>query len=568
MVEEDNSIEADKSRLRIWLVGIVVALAVLAGLVWLARPVYRHYKESRSQAQAQAFLAKGDFRNALLSARQTLNLNSTNVAAWRIMATLADISHSPAALDWLRRIEQADPRVTNKLQLAMTALRYQSSPFPLTTQILDELAPVATNLASYQVTAASLALSLRRMNEAETHLEIAAKLDPTNQLFELNLAVVRLAFTNEAKTVPARAVLEKFRTDATLGAVALRALVVDRLANKDAATAENYSTQLLAKPQATLSDQLLQLGILRQLARDNFGDRLRSVQQSAATNAPAVAQVAEWMQANELLAEDIYWLTNLPAAIRSQPLVRVALADAYLQSGDWHALHEITSKNDWEEMNFLRLALAAKAWSQLGVQQSADSNWGSAISAAGNRYGALTTLLGLTERWKLPREREVLLKLITEKFPRERWAQEALEQLYVANGNTVELNSLYAKLFAALPANLVLKNNLAFTSLLLKTNVAKASQFAAENFSANTNPVTASTYAFALYLQGRMKDGLAVLQQLDRSQTEQPDVALYYSILLRANGETDGAKNFLKIARTKTQWLPEENQLLQAAGEF
>jgi hypothetical protein len=258
----------------------------------------------------------------------------------------------------------------------------------------------------------------------------------------------------------------------------------------------------------------------------------------------------------------------LPAVLRAQSPVRVVLADAYLQSGDWRALHEFTAKDDWGEMNFLRLALAARAWSQLGAQQSADSNWGSAVSEAGNRYGALTTLLGLTERWQLPHERAILLRRIAEKFPRELWAQVALEQFYVATGNTAELNSLCAKLFAALPENLELKNNLAFTSLLLKTNLAKAYQWAAEDYAATTNnPVAASTYAYALYLQGRSNEGLAVLQTMDRSQLQLPDVALYEGLLLRASGDTNAARAFLKIARTKSQWLPEEKQLLSAAGE-
>ncbi len=566
--EHDSSIETDRERFRFWWVCIIVTLAVLAGAAWFARPFYRQFKEQREETQAQAFLAKGDFRNALLSARQTLNLNPTNVAACRVMASLADISHSLAALDWLQRLAQAEPNIENKLQLAAAGLRYQNPPFPLTAQILDELAPVATTLPSYQVTAASLALSLRQFRDAETHFEIAAKLEPTNQLLELNLAVLRLAFTNETKVAQSRAMLEKFRTDANLGPAALRALVVDRLAHQDAATAEAYSTQLLANAGVTLSDQLQHLGILRALDRNDFGDCLRSVQQKEATNAPFVAQVAEWMQSKELVSDEVQWLTNLPAALRSQLPVRLALADVYLQSGDWRALHDSTAKDDWEEMNFLRLALAARAWSQLGAQQSADSNWRSAISEAGNRYGALTTLLGLAERWKLPHEREVLLERIVEKFPHERWAQEALAQLYVANGNTAELNMLYAKLFAAFPDNLGWKNNLAFTSLLLKTNVASACQYAAEDFVVNTNPVTASTYAFALHLQGRTKEGLAVLKKLDTSQLELPDVALYNGILLLANGDTNDARTFLKIARTKTQWLPEEKQLLTAAGEF
>ena len=560
----------ENNRVWLWTTASVVVLLALAAAAWFGRDFYRNFKEQRSLAQAQAFLAQGDFRSALLSARQTLQLNPTNVPACRVMAAVADLSHSPAVLDWQRRVVQTEPTIENKLLLASSGLRYQNPPYPLTAQILDELAPAATNLASYQVVAASLALNRRRLAEAETHFETAAKLDPTNQLYALNLAIVRLEATNATQAVPARAVLENLRTDANLGLPALRALVVDRLAHRDVAAANNYSTQLLANAQATLPDRLQHLGILRQLKAESFSARLLAVQQATATNASAAAEVAGWMQANNLVAEELQWLTNLPTAFQAQPPVRLALADAYLQSADWRTLRDFAAKGNWEETDFLRLALLSHAWSELDVKPVADSNWGSAVTAAGNRYSALTTLLGLAEKWKLFREREDLLQRLVEKFPRERWAQQALAQLYLVAGNTAGLNQLYAKLFSIFPRDVGIKNNLAATSLLLKTNLPQAGQWAAEIYAIATNdPVIASTYAFALHLQGRTRDGLTVMEKLDPQLRQRPDAALYYGVLLTATGATNEAAPYLKIARTKTDWLPEEKRLLStAAGEF
>jgi tetratricopeptide (TPR) repeat protein len=562
--------DQEKNRWWIWSAVIVVVLLAVAATAWFGRSAYKNYKERRSQAQAQAFLAKGDFRSAVLSARQALQLNPTNVPACRIMAASADLSHSPTMLDWQRRIVLTEPTIENKLLLASSSLRYQSFPFPLATQILDELTPAATNLASYQVVAASLALSLRRLDEAENHFETATKLDPTNQLYELNLAILRLGSTNATKVVPSRAVLENLRSDANLGPPALRALVVDRIMHRDAAGAENFSTQLVASAQATVADRLQHLGILRQRQSADFAIRLQAVQQSAVTNALAVAEVAAWMQANNLLAEDLRWLTNLPAGLQSQPAIRLSLANGYLQSADWTTLRDFASKGNWEEMEFLRLALVARAWSQLDMKQMAESNWAAAVNAAGSRFGALTTLLGLTEQWKLPHEREALLQWMIEKFPRERWAQHALEELYLAAGDTANLQQLYAKLFAVFPQDIGLKNNLAATCLLLKTNLPLACKWAEEVYAGRTNDlIVASTYAFALHLQGRTPDGLAVLRKLDDRLLRQPDAALYYAVLLAATGATNEAAPYLKIARTKTQWLPEEKRLLsKAAGEF
>jgi len=540
-----------------------MVLVILAAMAWFGRSAYRHYKEKHDLAQAQAFLATGDYRNALLSARQTLLLNPTNVPACRIMSELADISHSPAVLDWLRRIVENEPTVENKLAWATAGLRYQNPPFPLTAQILDELAPEATNLAAYQMVAASLALGTHQLGMAETHMAMAAKLDPTNQLYELNLAVMQLGSTNEAKTTSSREVLEKMSVGGKYELPALRSLIVDRQAHHDWTAAENYSTRLLASPRANLDDQLQHLGILKQLQSTNFALQLQSVQQQSATNGLAVALVSKWMQGNGMAVENIAWLTGLPPQLQVQQPVRLALSDAYVQNGDWRTLRDFTSRGNWDDMEFLRLALVAQAWSQLGIPQVADSNWGAAINACDGRFGALTALLGLAEQWKLPDRQEKILQQIVQRFPRERWAVRALEQSYLTAGNTAALQQLYARILPVFPADTGLKNNLAATCLLLNTNVPQACQWAAEAYAQTTNDVVVtSTYAYALHLEGRTAEGLAIFQKMDAAHLEQPAAALYYGVLLAAAGETNQAAPFLQIARNYSHWLPEEQRLL------
>src|ERR1039458_4361826 len=187
MAEPQNTFYEDRRRFWILTAVIVAVLLMLAVAGWLGRSAYRHFKEKREQAQAQAFLAKGDYRSARWRPRQTLQFNPPNVPACRVMAALAELSHSPSALDWQRRIVQTEPSIGNKLLLAAAGLRYQNPAFLLHAPILAELAVTATNLASYQVVAASLALSTRRLADAEAHFETAASLEPTNQLYELNL---------------------------------------------------------------------------------------------------------------------------------------------------------------------------------------------------------------------------------------------------------------------------------------------------------------------------------------------------------------------------------------------
>jgi len=562
----DDSIEGDRRRFQIWVAGSLIGLVVLAVAGWFGRIPYRHFKEKRAATQAQAFLVNRDYLNATLSARQALMLDPTNVPACRVMATVADLSHSPATLDLLRRMVQAEPTLENKLRLAEAGLRYQNAPYPLSAQILEELAPLGTNVAAYQVDAARLALSTRRLTDAETHFAAAAALEPTNQSFKLNLATVRLARPNDPQAGAARSVLEQMRADTNFAPAALRSLVADRLVHKDLAAARDYSAQLVAYPQSEVADRLQQLEILQQLKSGDFAARLKAVQNSSATNAPAVAQVAAWMRANGLLAGSISWLTNLPASVRCQSPVRLALAESYLQNADWRILREFAGQGNWDDIEFLRLAILSRAWSQLDMKPVADSNWGSAVNEAGNHYGALMTLLGLTEEWKLPRERADLLARIVEKFPKEHWAQQDLAQSYFSDGKTVELHQLYARLLSLFPKDDSFKNNLAATALLLKTNLPQAGQWAEEAYAAKTNdPAYASTYAFALHLQGHTREGLAILRKLDARLLRRPDAALYFGVLLATTGATNEAMPYLQIARAQGHLLPEEQQLLATA---
>src|ERR1017187_6099230 len=107
----------DENRfLKFWiLAGVVMFLALAA---FPGRSVYRHIKEKHGVAQAQVFFSKGDYRNAWLSVRQALLVNSNNIQACLMMAELSDAAHSPATLDWRQRVVKLSPAITNKLLLA------------------------------------------------------------------------------------------------------------------------------------------------------------------------------------------------------------------------------------------------------------------------------------------------------------------------------------------------------------------------------------------------------------------------------------------------------------------
>ncbi len=552
-----------KRRIQLALVALVLVLVAGAGF-WLGRPAYRHWKERRLADKAQTFMAKGDYRNASLSAREVLMLNPSNLAACQVMASLAEMAGSPVLLDWRRRIAEVSPTTENRLSLASTALRLQGPPYPLAAQILDDLRAGATNLPGFHVVSAELAIRLHELDEAELHLAAAARLEPTNEVYKLNLATLHLGSTNAAIAAEGRAVLEGLRQSTTLGTVALRSLATDALRRQDLAAATTWSDQLIANPRCTAEDRLQHLDLLSRDKGPGFMSYLESLKQRATTNVVEVGGLSTWLIQHERADEALRWLTNLPPAVRTQQPVPLATTEAYIALTNWPAVQTSLADQRWAELEFMRLAFLSEAALQK-KEMSASSLWRSAVREAGERLGALGMLLNLAETWQRGEDKADLLWHLYQRHPGERWTLRELGRLYQAEGNTRGLNKLFGVLADLNPKDFEVRNNLAATSLLLRLNVTKTYELARQLHTEQPDhAIIASTYAFALYLRGNAKEGLAVLQKLKPEALENPSIALYYGLLLSASGQPAQARKYLDLVQP-AKLLPEEKQLLDTA---
>ena len=263
----------------------VVIVAGVLGLWFYARPAYRHHRETQAVEQARAVPGQGRLPQCFAECAPGVAAESARRRGLPDYGRFGRKSRSPYVLDWRRRIVEAAPTVENKLLLASSALRAQAPPYPLTAETLAEIKGSATNVAAYHAVSAELALRLKRPAEAATQFEQASQLEPTNELYQLNLAVLRLQSTNALASSPARATLERLRASPTVGAVALRWLVADGLGRGDLSAAEQFSRQLLADPRSLPDDRLQHLTILRQSKNPELGPYLSALQKSALTNA-------------------------------------------------------------------------------------------------------------------------------------------------------------------------------------------------------------------------------------------------------------------------------------------
>jgi hypothetical protein len=415
------------------------------------------------------------------------------------------------------------------------------------------------------VVSADLAIRLKKTAEAAAQFEQASRLEPTNELHQLNLAVLQLKSTNALAAAAARATLERLRTGTKVGAVALRWLVADALERADLAAAERFSRQLLADPRSGPDDRLQQLGILQQSKNSEFGVYLAIVQQNALTNAVEIYGISAWMIGHGLADNALGWLTNCPAKVRAEQPVPLALVDCYLLRKDWAGLETSLVTQKWDELEFLRSAFLSRATAEQNQKMAAEVRWRTAVRGADGRLGALTALVRLAASWGRLQARDDLLWQIAERFPREQWALRELERFYMAEGNTHGLNKLYSTKASSDPNDFADQNNFAATSLLLRLNLSRAHELAKQLLSQHPGEaIVTSTYAYSLYLQGRTGDGLAILEKLKADALETHQVALYYGLLLSEAGDPNKAAKYLGIAQ-KTELLPEEKALVAEA---
>jgi len=392
-----------------------IVLAVVGACV--IRANYLNHEEQSEVAEAQHFLANGDYAGAVKRATQAIELNSSDLQACMVLVNASSLGHLPTELYWAQRLAEIAPTTENKLRLAATGLRCQIAPFPVTSGVLAHFTDGDTNNPAFQIVAGNFAVALHQPSDAESHFKTALQLEPNNQQYALSLATLQLGLSDPAVQKQARQRLEKLAQDGSVGITALRVLVADRQAAGDDLAAEHYSDQLLASPQASMTDRLQNLAILQQADHAKFTDRLHLVMDLAANQVSTMAELSSWMQANGLAQENVDWLGSLPRNIRSEQAYKLALAQGYLQLGKWQDVLDFANRDNWFDQDFLRLALVSRAWSQLGVPTVAQSDWGEAVKKAGDHYEAMTNLLVLAQHWQMSDAQQDLRQRILQVAP-------------------------------------------------------------------------------------------------------------------------------------------------------
>jgi len=543
---------------------ILLSCTVLLLLGYSGYRAYELWKQTHWMTLAKEYSAKGDGHNEFLCLEHVLELNPRDIEGCRMMANLAEASGSPSALAWRKKVVDLDPNaVEDRLALAQTAVFARD--YNTAASALAAVDASGGKNAVYYNIMGQMALGMGNSGEAESNFAEAIRLDPSNPAPQLSLAVVQLHGTNSLDMAEARITLRRVSmvsTNAGVSSQAQRELVMDALRYRDYNTALWYSKQLVQPTNALFYDKLMRLDVLKATESPEYNSALAASERDAASDPSDLYNLVLWFIKYRMPSQALSWMQTLPANTQTNLPVAMLSAQCQMLVKNWSGLQNALSRENWGGLEYMRQAYAARALREQGLSEASKAQWDVALRSANGQDDNLKALLRMATAWNWQDEAQQILWNIVNNYPQEQWAEPELGRLLLAGGNTRPLMELYSMEANRNPSDLDSKNNVALAALLLHAQEMNPYDIARQVYEADpTNSSYASTYAFALYLQGKNSQALKIMQQIPAHELwVNNSVAGYYGLILNASGDHARAMTYLKHA-LQGQLLPEERAL-------
>ena len=558
------------ARLAVMVTGLVIAFLLGAVFVSYGSKLYEDWRQNRLLHRAAALLQDGKLSEASQTAQELLERHPNSLPALYLLAEAAEKQNLEEAVWRREQIARLLPKdADSQLNLASAALRFGK--LDLAREALDRVAPNDRDRAAFHVVAGWLARAEGNLAEQEEQFAAAVRREPNNDLYQFNLAALRIHSSDAGKSAKARDALQRLSKLAPYRTGALRALLNDAVERNDLGAADNFAQQLQMSPEVTFGDYLLCLNFYRKLDEKKFRLLLEKVKPFAARNSSDLVSLLDWMNQNGLAGDVVKWIDKLPAAQLSSAPMSIAVADAYATVKNWSRLKRWTRTGDWGDSEYLRLAYQAIAARQSQSRSGGAANaevetlWRSAEKLTNEQPEHELALARVASKWELENESEELWQRVAENPPMRREALEALRRLYRAKNETGKLYEVLQRLHESSPNEAPITADLARLGLELDQNIERSHQLAREAYDRARQEVNcAVTYAFSLFRLGRNPEGLAIIQNLPPDQLHDQHAAVYVALLLAEASQLDGAQEYIEAAENGKIY-PEEKKLLDEA---
>jgi thioredoxin-like negative regulator of GroEL len=555
------------ARIAICAAALVLGFSFGYSLLTYGPQAYSRWRESRLLKAASSMLAKEDFDGATRAAREVLRIHHNSLAAFHVLAEASEKQNRPETVAWRAQIARLEPgNLDGQLNLASAALRFGQ--LDTARGALEQVPPAQRDRAAYHVVAGWLARAQGNDADVEMHFAAAVAQEPGNDLYQFNLAVLRIRSPFPEKSDEAREVLERLSKVTGYRAGSLRALLSNAVQRNELERADTFAQDLQMSQQVTFSDYLLCLEFYRKLDDKKFSALLEKVKPVAARNPLDLALLMDWLNKNGLGAEVLKWMDKLPSEVTTNPPPAIAVADAFAEAKNWSRLKRWTRSGTWGDSEYLRLAYQAYG-SKQSRQATSDAEfsglWHSAERAASDKPEREMNLARLASKWNLPAEAEQLWLRVSKNTPMRREALDALYRIYRASNDLPNLYRIAQRLHESSPNEPGAAANYARLALLVDQNPAVGHRLAKETYDRAPEDINAAmTYAYSLYGLGRTAEGIEIMKKLPADGVHDPHAAVYAALLLLDENQVAAAQEYIEAARAGPIF-PEEKKLLEEA---
>lgn len=563
-----NSTNANR-RLIVWLCALLL-LGIVSVLGWRSKgsAIYARWRDDRLLASAEILLKEGKLKDASVAARRLFQQDTTNVRAMRVMAQVASQLGLRDAILWRSRIADLEPgRIESQVELAQTALVFRD--LVTARAALDRFPPKERDSLFYHETAGTIYFGLDDYLRSEFHFTKALQFAPNDELKQINLARAQLSLKDETSRQAARDILKKIGPSSVNFRGALNLLTRDAVQRQDFAQAVDFSTQLSKQSNASFSDKLMRLTVLRITDRSAFTNALEELKGVAVQQPDSLSEFITWQNNNGLSASAMAWVRTLPPELLKTSGPGLAVAELYVAVNDWLGLRNWVRGADWGFWQCFRFGLEARAVQNLPHDDQTPGIiaglWGKAVQVTRKVPSLLEMLANAAASWGMSAQSEETWWEIANGTSSQENALMTLFREYLLTDNTFGQYRVARKLLQLNNRNLAAKNNTVYLGLLLKLDAPDLVRLADELYQAAPNdPAYVTTYSFALSRQNRLTEALTKMEQLPLVELDKPGINLTFGYLLAEAGDRNRAREYLTKAQTG-KLLPEEQKLLEEA---
>src|SRR5947208_715396 len=245
---------------RIGLVAAGLAIAILLGALFFRSglQLYENWHQTQLLHRATSMLQQGRFSEATKTALELLAQHPDSLPTLYILAEAAEKQNLEETISWREQIARLSPKdPDSQLNLVSAALRFGK--LDLARKALDQVSSKDRDRAAFHVVAGWLASAEGNFAEQEEQFAAAVQKEPTNELYQFNLAALQIHSANAQKTAKAREDLERLSKVAPYRTGALRALLNDAVARNDLSAADNFAQQLQMSQEITCGLHIRQL---------------------------------------------------------------------------------------------------------------------------------------------------------------------------------------------------------------------------------------------------------------------------------------------------------------------